>query len=113
MGKKKYNPEWNKKRKIITVSFNDKELKLFEKKYGDVLSGWILKEMAFKKKVTIHHVHFIHDQTKHELLFQLKKIGNNLNQIAWKVQINPNHISGLENQLKEVEKVLKKVEDLF
>ncbi len=109
MAKKKYNPEWNSKRKIITVSFNEKELLRFEKKYGSILSGRILKEIAFQKELKIHH--FVRDETKEELLFQLKKVGNNLNQISWKVQSN--YRVQIDDQLKQVDELIRKVEDLF
>lgn len=107
--KKKYNPEWNKKRKIITVSFNEKELLRFNKKYGDVLSGAFLKALIFQKQVKVYHV--IRDETKDEILFRMQSMSSRLNEIAW--QLKSNYRVKVDEQLADLTELIAHIRNEF
>lgn len=107
MGKKKqvWNPEWDKNRTIIRVSLNQEEKDKVEKKYGKLPSSGEIKDIILHETVKVFSI--IRDESKHETIFQLQKIGNNLNQIAWKS--NSNNIVDPE----EVKKLLLKIDELI
>lgn len=112
MAKKRqiWNPEWDKKRQIIKASLNENEQAQMITKYGVVLSSKMLKEIIFNESITVHTV--IVDKTKEEHIFQLKKIGNNLNQIAWKLNANYDvDPKGIKILIEEVKKAIKSINE--
>ena len=99
-----WNPEWDKNRRIIKASLNEEEQQRMIRKYGVVLSSSMLKDIIFSNNVIVRSV--IRDETKEELVFQLKKMGNNLNQIAWKINSNydvdPVQVTELLNKINQL-----------
>lgn len=100
-----WNPEWNKNRITLRISLNKKEQELMIKKYGVIPNSTQIKDVLFDEKVFIRQ--FIRDETKEELIFQLKKIGNNLNQLAWKAN------SGYQVKQDLVDSILSELEQLI
>src|SRR6218665_1468420 len=84
---KKTSTEYYQNRARIHFSLNESEQQTFLNLYGVPPNTAFVKELIFQKK-EIKIVTTVHDETKDDLLFQLKKIGNNLNQIAWKINAN-------------------------
>lgn len=108
----KWKPEYNKNRHIIPLNMNQTELDCFIKKYGVKPNGKLIKDVLFKDSVSIRNV--IIDKSKEETNFQLKKLGNNMNQIAWHLNTNPNLLSSSDHKkllytIQELEKTLKAI----
>lgn len=93
--RKEINKRHNDKRKHIGVSLYENDRALMIKKYGKVLGGGEIKKIILNGEVIIK---VKQDNTDINILIvQLRKIGNNINQLAHISNANNNHL--LENKL--------------
>ena len=82
----KWQAKYDQKRLKKQVSFNQQEQELFMKMFGEEPNSPLIKEILFSSTVTKKVINI--DESLNEKNFQLKKIGGNLNQIAWHLNAN-------------------------
>lgn len=84
--REKWDQKYKLKIKTITVTLTEKDQKYFMDKLGKLPNAPELKKIAMNNPITIIQKKE-HKELK-EILFQLKKIGNNINQIAYNRNTN-------------------------
>lgn len=73
----------NKKRKIIAISLYSKDRELMKQKYGKILNATQAKDILLTGEFTEVKVNVNEDPALLEILKNLNKIGNNINQLAY------------------------------
>jgi hypothetical protein len=103
----------NKKRTIIGISIYEKDQIAMINKFGKILNGTEAKSALLNNQIKI--VHKTDNQEAKLLLVQLKRIGNNINQLAY--QANVNNFKTIENNIllefENLKVIIKKSEEFL
>jgi hypothetical protein len=103
----------NKKRTIIGISIYEKDQVAMINKFGKILNATEAKSALLNNQIKI--VHKTDNQEAKLLLVQLKRIGNNINQLAY--QANVNNFKTIENNIllefENLKVIIKKSEEFL
>lgn len=102
----------SKRSKRVTILFNEKEycqLKKIVEKSGGIEVSTLIRTLLFENKIPLKY----EDKNSKELVFQLTKIGNNINQIAYyfnvKKTLNPVLTIKQINELNKIKELLENI----
>ena len=90
----------SEKRKVLSCWINDKNRGKLVEKFGKLPDSKTVLSILLNEPIVTKNI----DQSKREFLFQLKQIGNNLNQISRSLNQNNN-----QNFDKEIEFLLQEI----
>lgn len=105
----------NKKRKIVGISLYSKDQALMREKYGRILTGTQIKDIVLKGEFIERTVVTNKTPLNSEVHNQLKKVGNNLNQLAHIANAKKDtpQEAVLLRELRELRQVTKLIRDLL
>lgn len=102
----------NKKRKMIQVSMYHKDRKMMIEKYGKMLNAYEAKKVLLTNEIMI--IHQNKDPEISRAVVELKRIGNNINQLAYvanaNMKIQEEFI--LLQQFREIKQIIRAIRSL-
>lgn len=106
-GRKKL-PDGEKRSIVIQICVNNSEFRKIQNKYGKENIGPSLRNFILHSDKRIHKNDDEAYQVDTSIIYELKKIGNNLNQIAFKINVGE-FVPGdhIEQHLKDLQAILK------
>lgn len=113
MKRKEIHRKHNEKRKVISISVYENDQKKMIQKFGKILNAREARIALLTNKVTI--LEKKDNQDSKLMILELKRIGNNINQLAHIANVSEEIVleKEIKEQLKELKMAINKAEEFI